>query len=102
MEEGSDSMEDDVPSSKGLSGMGMDGMPSLQPGRVVLVVPDMELVEFFRQQVGWIEGVLWLKAPTQDAGLLPDCWREKGVFLECCTGLGEQSALTQSSVDQVL
>uniref|UniRef100_A0A7S3QU15 Channelopsin 1 n=1 Tax=Dunaliella tertiolecta TaxID=3047 RepID=A0A7S3QU15_DUNTE len=54
MEEGSDSMEDDVPSSKGLSGMGMDGMPSLQPGRVVLVVPDMELVEFFRQQFSFL------------------------------------------------
>jgi len=50
-EDASDSMEDDMTSAKGGAAMGMDGMPPLQPGRVVLVVPDMELVEFFRQQV---------------------------------------------------
>jgi len=50
MEDGSDSMEDDLTSAKGAA-TGIDGMPPLQPGRVVLVVSDMELVEFFRQQV---------------------------------------------------
>lgn len=65
MDDVSDSLEDgmDNHNAKGgmhnhhmdnhmmMSGMGADGMPPLQPGRVVLVVPDMELVEFFRQQV---------------------------------------------------
>lgn len=34
-----------------MGGVRPDGLPNLQSGRVVLVVPDMELVEFFRQQV---------------------------------------------------
>jgi hypothetical protein len=51
IDDASDSLEDDMHSAKGMGGPRADGMPNLQSGRVVLVVPDIELVEFFRQQV---------------------------------------------------
>jgi hypothetical protein len=38
----------------GMGGMGMGGMggmgAALEPGRVIICLPDMSLVEFFRQQ----------------------------------------------------